>query len=119
MLREFSNYLQMLSKSQNTITSYCRDVTLFLKWCEDSFGGSPDCLYRANVQEYISYMQNLAHYCPKTVNRHPSSLRSYNDWLIESGQQSDIVVLKNDFMKMQRQYASLSTVTKKDVEAFR
>lgn len=58
-------------------------------------------------------------YSPKTVNRHLSSLRSYNDWLIESARQTETVVLKNDFMKIQLQYASPSTVTKKDVEAFR
>ena len=69
--------------------------------------------------EYISYMRNIRGYSPKTVNHHLSSLRSYNDWLIESGQQTDTVILKNDFMKILLQYASPSTVTKKDVEAFR
>ena len=64
-------------------------------------------------------MRNIKGYCPKTINHHLSSLRSYNDWLIESGQQSDTVILKNDFMKIQLQYASPSTVTKKDEEAFR
>ena len=64
-------------------------------------------------------MRNIKGYSPKTVNHHLSSLRSYNDWLIESGQQTDTVILKNDFMKIQLQYASPSTVTKKDVEAFR
>lgn len=47
------------------------------------------------------------------------NLSPYNDWLIESEQQTEAVVLKNDFMKIQLQYASPSTVTKKDVEAFR
>jgi integrase/recombinase XerD len=64
-------------------------------------------------------MRNIKGYSPKTINHHLSSLRSYNDWLIESGQQSDTVILKNDFMKIQLQYASPSTVTKKDEEAFR
>lgn len=64
-------------------------------------------------------MRNIKGYNPKTVNHHLSSLRSYNDWLIESGRQTETVVLKNDFMKIQLQYASPSTVTKKDVEAFR
>ena len=76
-------------------------------------------LYRANVLEYISYMRNIRGYTPKTVNHHLSSLRSYNEWLIEIGRQTEAVVLKNDFMKIQLQYASPSTISKKDVETFR
>ena len=52
MLKRFSNYLQALSKSLSAITSYCRDVTLFLKWCEETFSERPTQLYRANVLEY-------------------------------------------------------------------
>lgn len=119
MLEQFANYLQSLGKSPNTVASYCRDVSLYFKWCEGSFGEQPSRLHRANVQEYLSYMHNIACYCPKTVNRHLTSLRCLNDWLVKSGQQSEAAVLPSDFMKIQRQYASPSTVTKKDVEAFR
>lgn len=109
----------MQGKSTRTTKAYCDDVTLFLDWCRESFGKPPTQLYRANILEYISYMRNIRGYNPKTVNHHLSSLRSYNDWLIESARQTETVVLKNDFMKIQLQYASPSTVTKKDVEAFR
>ena len=119
MLKQFSEYLQNLGKGQGTVKVYCQNVMQYLNWCKDSFGEQPTQLYRANVLEYISYMRNIKGYNPKTVNHHLSSLRSYNDWLIESGQQTETVVLKNDFMKIQLQYASPSTVTKKDVEAFR
>lgn len=64
-------------------------------------------------------MRNIRGYTPKTVNHHLSSLRSYNEWLIEIGRQTEAVVLKNDFMKIQLQYASPSTISKKDVETFR
>ena len=63
-------------------------------------------------------MRNVKGYNPRTVNRHLSSLRSLNDWLTESGQQAEVAVLPNDFMKIQLQYASPCTVTKKDAEAF-
>ncbi len=119
MNKEFPMYLHTLGKSTKTVAGYCRDVEQYLSWCEETFGERPTHLYRGNVLEYISYMRNIKGYNPKTVNHHLSSLRSYNDWLIESGQQSDTVILKNDFMKIQLQYASPSTVTKKDVEAFR
>ena len=109
----------MMRKSPGTVSVYCQNISQYLLWCEETCGGHPSQLYRANVLEYISYMRNIKGYSPKTVNHNLSPLRSYNDWLIESGQQTDAVMLKNDFMKIQLQYASPSTVTKKDVEAFR
>lgn len=105
MLNEFLSYLQARGKSHGTITAYYRDVSLYLKWCQETFGGKPTLLYRANVLEYISYMRNIRGYTPKTVNHHLSSLRSCNDWLIEIGRQTESVVHKNDFMKIQLQYA--------------
>lgn len=119
MLKSFSLYLHTMGKSPGTISVYRQNISQYLRWCEETFGERPGQLYRANVLEYISYMRNIKGYSPKTVNHHLSSLRSYNDWLIESGRQTETVVLKNDFMKIQLQYASPSTVTKKDVEAFR
>lgn len=119
MLKSFSLYLHTMGKSPGTVSIYCQNISQYLRWCEETFGERPGQLYRANVLEYISYMRNIKGYSPKTVNHHLSSLRSYNDWLIESGRQTETVVLKNDFMKIQLQYASPSTVTKKDVEAFR
>lgn len=119
MLKSFSLHLHTMGKSPGTISVYRQNISQYLRWCEETFGERPGQLYRANVLEYISYMRNIKGYSPKTVNHHLSSLRSYNDWLIESGRQTETVVLKNDFMKIQLQYASPSTVTKKDVEAFR
>lgn len=119
MNKEFLSYLRGMGKSPKTVAGYRRDVEQYLSWCEETFGERTKLLYRANVLEYISYMRNIRGYNPKTVNHHLSSLRSYNEWLIESGRQTEAVVLKNDFMKIQLQYASPSTVTKKDVEVFR
>lgn len=119
MLEDFKEYLRSLGRSDNTVTTYCRDVGLFLSWCRDRFGEEPQLLYRANILEYISYMRNLQNYNPRTVNNHLSSLRSLNAYLIAAGRQAEMVVLDSDFMKVQIQYASPCTVEKKDVEAFR
>ena len=64
-------------------------------------------------------MRNIRSYHAKTVNNHLSSLRSLNEYLIEAGCQTEIVVLDSDFMKIQIQYASPCTVEQKEVEAFR
>lgn len=119
MAEEFVAYMHLLGKSQNTIETYARNVRLYFEWCEASFGNRPTQLYRANILEYISYMRNLKGYSPKSVNNHLSSLRCLNEYLIETGIQTDIVVLHTDFMKVQLQYASPCTVEKRDVEAFR
>lgn len=105
MLDEFKVYLQTQGKSANTIKTYLRDVELFLRWCTQSFDKEPDRLYRANVQDYISYMRNIRRYSAGSVNNHLSSLRCYNKFLIETAHQTDTVVLQKDFMKIQRAYA--------------
>lgn len=119
MIEDFKEYLYGMGKSDNTVKTYCRDAKLYLSWCEESFGEEPQLLYRANVLEYIAYMRNIRNYNPKTVNNHLSSLRSLNEYLLQSGHQTETVVLDSDFMKVQIQYASPCTVTKKEVESFR
>ena len=119
MLNEFMEYLRRTGKSENTVSNYCEKVRLYLKWCRDSFGSEPKQLYRANVLDYKSYMRNIRNYSPKSVNNHLSSLSCYNEFLIVSGIQTELVILKNDYMKIQTQYANPCTVEKKDVEAFR
>lgn len=113
MIREFTEHLRSMGKSENTIRTYYHDIEQFLAWCRDSFGEEPAQLYRENVLEYISYMRNVRNYHPKTVNNHLSSLRSLNEYLIQAGCQAEVVVLDGDFMKIQIQYASPCTVGKR------
>ena len=119
MIDEFKEYLCSLGRSENTIKTYSQNVRLFLRWCQDSFGQEPTLLYRANILEYISYMRNVQRYDPRTVNNHLSSLRHLNEYLIVESVQTERVVLKSDFMRVQISYASPCTVEQKDVEAFR
>ena len=101
MLNEFKQYLLGIGKSENTALNYCDKVKLYFKWCLDSFGSEPQQLYRANVLDYISYMKTIKRYSPKSVNNHLSSLRSFNEFLIFSGRQTELAIVKNDFMKIQ------------------
>ncbi len=64
-------------------------------------------------------MRTVRGYNPKSVNNHLSSLRAYNEFLISIGVQTELGIIKVDFMKIQVQYANPCTVEKKDVEAFR
>ena len=119
MTDRFALYMKQLGKSQNTMETYTRNARQYFEWCELSFGNAPPQLYRANVLEYISYMRNLKGYSPKSVNNHLSALRCLNEFLIAEGTQTETVILKTDFMKVQLQYASPCTVEKRDVDAFR
>lgn len=119
MTDQFILYLQKMGKSQNTTETYTRNVRQYLKWCDASFGNVPPQLYRANVLEYISYMRNIKGYAPKSVNNHLSALRCLNEFLVSRGVQTEVVILKADFMKVQMQYANPCTVTKQEVDAFR
>ena len=102
--KEFYEYLRSIGKSENTAKNYCDKVRIYNQWCVDSFGTIPLTLFRANVLDYISYMRNIKSYHPKSVNNHLSSLRAYNEFLISSGCQTEMAILKNDFMKVQVQY---------------
>lgn len=119
MIEKFAEYLRSIGKAENTVQNYCEKVLLYYKWCKDSFGSQPEQLYRANVLDYKSYMRTVKNYSAKSVNNHLSSLRAFNEFLIEAGIQTESVILKKDFMKIQVQYANPCDVEKKDVEAFR
>jgi integrase/recombinase XerD len=47
-----------------------------------------------------------------------SSLRSYNEFLISSGIQNDVVIQKTDMLKFQTEYASPTQVTELEVKQF-
>lgn len=119
MLKVFKDYLIKEGKSVNTINTYTRHVRGYINWFKDTTGGEINKLYRSNILEYKSYLQNIKQDSAKTINNKFSALIKLNEFLIEKGIQTDVVITKKDFIKVQTQVASLATVSKKDVEAFR
>ncbi|OAA84692.1 tyrosine-type recombinase/integrase [Clostridium ljungdahlii] len=121
MLEQFEDYLIQEGKSVNTIKSYLLHVEGYFKWYNDSFGEKPTQLYRQNVLEYKAYLQNVDKgvKSAKTINAKLSALVKFNEYLQEKGIQKDIVVSKKDNVKIQNESASLATVNKQDIEAFR
>jgi integrase/recombinase XerD len=119
MMDSFTKYLQEDGKSENTIKGYVQSVSGFLTW----FGQSKDVefkkLHRENVREYISYLKTVKDSKPKTINTKVNALVKFNEFLIESKVQEDMVLTKKDYVKVQQQYASLAKVELKDVEKFR
>lgn len=119
MLEVFKDYIIKEGKSNNTVKTYVRHIQGYVKWFKDTTGEGINKLYRTNILEYKSYLKNIKKDSAKTINNKLSALVKLNECLIEEGIQTDIVITKKDFIKVQTQVASLATIDKKDVEAFR
>ncbi len=119
MLEDYREYLIHSGKSDNTIKSYLLHIKNYIAWYSQTYGESATRLYRANILDYISFLKNISKASAKTVNAKLSALMDYNQFLIDNGVQSDIVLTKKDNIKVQNQYASPSIVSKQEIEQFR
>lgn len=116
---DFKNWLINNGKSKNTIDSYSLHIAGFQKWFKNSFGREQNILYRENILDYISYLLNIKHLNGKSVNAKLSALLKFNEYLITKNVQSDYVISKNDYIKIQAEYLNPVTITKIEVDSFR
>ena len=114
MLDKFIEYMKNEGMAQNTYESYARDVKLFQKYYEDSYGEELETLTHADISMYKSYLlkENMV---ASTVNRKLSSLKLYNQFLIEQNIQSDIVIVEKDFIKFQKTMVKKKLPTDNDI----
>jgi integrase/recombinase XerD len=117
-INEFSSFLKTNGKSKNTLKGYILDMNQYFKWFEESFDQECKALYRQNVLDYVNYLKNVKLNNAKTINHKLSSLRSYNNFLISSGIQNDIVIVKTDMLKIQPEYTSPTHITELEVKQF-
>ena len=82
MLDKFIEYMKNEGMAQNTYESYVRDVKLFQKYYEDSYGEELETLTHSDISMYKSYLLNK-NMVASTINRKLSSLKLYNQFLIE------------------------------------
>ena len=85
ILKDYTNYLRIeRAMSQNTVASYCSDISKFLKYLEaaghkaDADGG----LIAEDINEYIASSSNIS---DRSQARFLSSLRSFFAWLVMEG----------------------------------
>ena len=90
-----------------------------MKWFDGSKGVQFTKMHQENVREYISYLKTVKQLKPKTINTKINALVKFNEFLIGSNVQEEMVLTKKDYVKVQQQYASLAKVEYKDVEKFR
>lgn len=119
MIDKFKNWMEKEGMSNNTIISYTRHIKNYLTWFKESFNVEFTMLYRQNILDYISYMSTIKNSKAQTINAKLAALSKYNEFLIEEKAQTDIVVTRKDYIKIQKEYVSPATVYKSDVETFR
>lgn len=119
LINSFKNYLEQEDKSIHTINNYSLDVKVYIKWHYDTFGIEFIRLLRPNILEYKSYLSTVKKLNGKTINRKLSSLINFNRYLVINGNQDDYVVFKNDYIKVQSEFANPCNIVKSDVESLR
>ena len=118
MLDKFKEYLELDKKSINTVKGYVGNIKQYMKWYKKNYSKDFTQLYKSNVNDYIDYLKGTG-LKAQTINNKVSSLISFNDFLIDAGVQDSIEVSKRDLIKIQGNIASLTTINRDQVEAFR
>jgi site-specific recombinase XerD len=93
-LTQYTQYLQTLNKSQNTIKSYTKDLTQFF----NHFNTQPTIITRSQIQQYKQHLLNTKNNNAKSINRSLSSLKSYNEFLVTNSYQESVVILSIDYI---------------------
>lgn len=119
-MEEYRRYLESLGRSPNTIQTYLLAVERYRRWYQDSFGLEMTQLYRPNVLDYKSYLIHIRKLKEESVNARLAALMSYNRFLVASGRQEQLVIdRETDYIPVQTSYASPSTISQTEVDAFR
>jgi len=87
----------MEGKSENTIKGYVQSVSGFLKWFGQSKGVEFQRLHHENVREYLSFLKTIKNSKSKTINTKINALVKFNEFLIESNVQEEMVLTKKDY----------------------
>lgn len=118
LLEAFKSYLDEQGMSSETVKSYVGNVFRYFEWFEGSLGLPPDALYRANILDFKSYLSNIARFAPPTINYYLSALAKFNEFLIETGAQTEMAIHPNDYIAIQMPIANPWDGEDREVKAF-
>lgn len=105
--------------STNTVESYHKHVEGYKRWFSQTKGMEATQLHHENIKEFVSHLRTVKRQQPKTVNAKLSALQKWNEFLIEEGVQTDMVVENKDYIKIQAEAITPAKLEQKDVEKFR
>ena len=101
--------------SQNTISSYLRDVTQFAGYLESSLGCGLRDAGRETVQEYMAWMQGRGK-SAASITRFLASVKSFYSFLLAEGAVAENPAKGVTSAKVERKYPEI--LTAKEVELF-
>ncbi len=125
MIEKFKNYMLQQEKTENTIQNYVRNVNQYIKWFEDTTGKEFNKLYRSNILDYKSFLKNVKKtrkgnsLKAETINANLSALIKFNEFLVKTKIQDEIVITDEELVKVQRQKINPTKIDVEDVEKFR
>ncbi|MBI9044577.1 MAG: phage integrase N-terminal SAM-like domain-containing protein [Anaerolineaceae bacterium] len=78
MFPDFKIQLIKADKSDNTISGYLRDLSIFARWFLQTNAEelSPKNLTPSDIREYRQHLQVQRRYKASTINRHLAALRT-------------------------------------------
>ena len=89
--KSFKEYLSLLDKSQNTISAYLTDVNQYFS--------NFSAFTRENI---LNYRRSISQLSAATINRKLSSLRQYNEYLINTNQAlPPLLIVRQDYVRIQ------------------
>ena len=116
-ISKFENYLINNAYSPNTIKGYLNDLKLYSEWCNNEHKNL-DVLYRGDIIEYKTYLKDYKGQDSKTINHKLSSLKKYNEYLVDINVMDTVVIIKKDMCKVQAEFANPTNITTDEVKQF-
>ena len=116
-LKNFELYLLDNAFSPNTVKGYISDLKLYATWHNNQHSDM-DILDRQDIIAYKVYLKHSKRQDAKTINHKLSSLKKYNEYLIDMNKMDTVVILKKDMCKIQAEFANPTDITKDDVKKF-
>ena len=115
-VEEFRRYLtDEKHASQNTLSSYLRDINQFRTWLLSSTDIRLEKADRAVVEDYLHHLERIGK-SPATITRCTASLKSFYGYLADTGVISGNPVKSVATVKLERKYPEI--LTNKEVELF-
>lgn len=119
----FKQHLKRQRKSINTIDAYVRAVVKYSDLYEKKFENECFVLHEGNFLSYLHYLKRQRNkkgllISAKTVNLSMIGSKTFNEFLVEEGKMSSVLICKTMFEKVQNSIASPSKFTKVEVDQF-
>ena len=81
-------------------------------WYQGIYGHPAEQLTRQDALNYVTYLRTIRELTNRSVNTKLAALQALNEFLIETGRQTELVLGKRDYLRVQTAYANPSTVSK-------